>query len=339
MQYRKLGNSDLNVSVIGLGTNNFGNPIRISEHADSAAVIHKCLDEGINFIDTSNNYGGGQSEVHIGEALQGRRNEAIVATKFNLTKREGQSIPNRINTAVEESLGKLQTDHIDLYQIHFPGDGISQEEVIEPMNKLVEQGKVRYIGECNYGAWRHSVTNSTAEKKGWPQMVSAQNNYNILRRHVELEIIPYCERFGIAFLPYFPLGGGFLTGKYQPGQEAPAGSRGAEGSGIISKTRNAKNEAVLAKLEAFTAERGHTVLELAFAWLLAHPCIPSVIAGTSSIAQIDGNVAAGDWRLTPEELEEVNQIAIWDGTGEAVDGTAGGVGARAARGAQPQGAR
>ena len=161
-------------------------------------------------------------------------------------------------------------------------------------------------------------------------MVSAQNHFNILRRHVELEIIPFCERFNIAFLPYFPLGGGFLTGKYQPGAEAPAGSRGAEGSGIISKTRNSRNEAVLANLEIFCSERGRSVLDLAFSWLLSHQCIPSVIAGTRLIEQIEANIEASKWNLSDEEIEEVNKIAAWDGTGEVVDGSVGGVGARAA---------
>lgn len=338
MEYRKLGNTDLEVSVVGLGGNVYGPP-RLDQETGSKNIDH-AMELGVNFLDTAIGYGEGQSETIIGNALKGKRDKMIIATKFNLrSRKEDVSVYDHIMGQAEDSLSKLQTDHIDLYQIHLPVPTLSEEEVLEPMAKLHEQGKIRYLGECNYGAWRHAVTNAAAEKKGWPQMVSSQNNYNILRRHVELEIIPYCERSNIAFLPYFPLGGGFLTGKYQPGKEPPEGSRGAEGSGIISKTRNARNEALLAKLEAFTAERGHTVLELAFAWLLAHPCIPSVIAGTSSIAQIDGNVAAGEWRLTPEELEEVNQIAAWDGTGESVDGSSGGVGARAARGAQPQGAR
>ena len=338
MEYRKLGNTDLEVSVVGLGGNVYGPP-RLDQETGSKN-IGRAMELGVNFLDTAIGYGEGQSETIIGNALKGKRDKMIIATKFDLrSRKEDVSVYDHIMGQAEDSLTKLQTDHIDLYQIHLPVPALSEEEVLEPFAKLVEQGKVRYIGECNYGAWRHSVTNATAEKKGWPQMVSAQNNYNILRRHVEMEIIPYCERFDIAFLPYFPLGGGFLTGKYQPGQEAPAGSRGAEGSGIVGKTRNARNEALLAKLEAFTAERGHTVLELAFAWLLAHPCIPSVIAGTSTIAQVEANIAAGEWRLTPEELEEVNQIAAWDGTGEPVDGTPGGVGARAAAGAQPQVAR
>ena len=159
MQYRRLGESDLNVSVIGLGTNNFGNPARIGEHAHSKRVIDKCLDVGINLIDTANIYGNGESEVHIGEALRGRRNEAIIATKFNLNSLDGESPRDRIMKNVEESLTKLQTDVIDLYQIHFIPHGLPDEEYLEPLNDLVTEGKVRYVGECNYSGWRHSDVN------------------------------------------------------------------------------------------------------------------------------------------------------------------------------------
>ena len=210
--------------------------------------------------------------------------------------------------------------------------GVPEEEMLEPLGQLVEQGKVRYIGESNFAAWRHAVTNLVAQQHSWPAMVSSQNHYNILHRHVELEILPYCERFNVGFLPYFPLGGGFLTGKYRPGQEAPARSRGAEGSGIIASTRNAKNEATLAKLEEFAQQRGHTVLELAFGWLLAHKAVSSVIAGTMTEQQVESNVAAASWELIAEEVEEVNQLATWDGTSAAVDGASGG--ARAPMGAR-----
>jgi aryl-alcohol dehydrogenase-like predicted oxidoreductase len=316
MQYRKLGDSDLNVSVIGLGTNNFGNPTRITEHADSATVIHKCLDEGINFIDTSNNYGGGQSEVHIGEALKGRRNEAIVATKFNLTKREGQSIPDRINTAVEESLGKLQTDHIDLYQIHFPGDGISQEEIIEPMNKLVEQGKVRHIGECNYSGWRHAQADHASEHHGWARMVSSQNHYHLFRRQIELELLPYCTEANVGVLPYFPLAGGWLTGKYKAGDTPAESARRMVGQ--LQGDDAAR--VTLNKLDAYANEHGHTILDLAFAWLIAHSAVSSVIAGAMTPAQVEGNAKAAEWVMTLEERDEVDAIAAWGGSDNDIEG-------------------
>ena len=328
MEYRQLADTDLHVSVVGLGGNVYGPP-RLDQE-QTVANIDRALELGVNFLDTAIGYGEGHSETFIGNALKGRRGEMIIATKFAMRNRkEGVSVRQHILDSCDESLAKLQTDHIDLYQIHQPAPAIPEEEIMEPLGLLVEQGKARYLGESNYGAWRHAVTNAAAERKGWPRMVSAQNHYNILRRHVELEILPYCRRFNVAFLPYFPLGGGFLTGKYRPGQAPPPGSRGAEGSGIIAKTRNERNEAVLAQLEAFCAERGRNVLELAFGWLLAQQAIPSVIAGTSSPAQIEANVNAAAWTLTDEEVAEVNRIAAWDGSGEVVDGSAGGVGARA----------
>ncbi len=329
MEYRKVGKTDLNVSIVGLGGNVYGPP-RLDQD-NSTKNINRAMELGINFIDTAIGYGEGESENFIGNTLQGKRQNMVIATKFTLrTRKEGVSVKDHILSQAEESLTKLKTEYIDLYQIHMAVPGMAEEEVLEPLAKLVEDGKVRYLGESNYGAWRHAITNSIAESKGWPGMVSAQNHFNILRRHVELEIIPFCERFNIAFLPYFPLGGGFLTGKYQPGAEAPAGSRGAEGSGIISKTRNSRNEAVLANLEIFCSERGRSVLDLAFSWLLSHQCIPSVIAGTRLIEQIEANIEASKWNLSDEEIEEVNKIAAWDGTGEVVDGSVGGVGARAA---------
>jgi aryl-alcohol dehydrogenase-like predicted oxidoreductase len=332
MEYRRLGTSELKVSVVGLGGNTFGPPRATQEQ--STKIIMKAKELGINLIDTAIGYGEGESERFIGNAIKEDRKHFIVATKFTLRNRkEGESVRDRILSQCDESLQKLQTDYIDLYQLHQPNASVSEEELLEPLAHLVEQGKIRYIGECNYGAWRHAITNLTAEKNSWPIMVSSQNHYNILHRHVELEVLPYCERFNVGFLPYFPLGGGFLTGKYQPGQAPPAGSRGAEGSGIIANTRNAKNEAILEKLEEMAHRNDHTVLDLAFGWLLAHEAVSSVIAGTMSESQVESNAAAGNWTLSPEELEEVNQLASWDGTGGAVDGASGGsrptMGARA----------
>ena len=317
MEYRKLGTSDLQVSVIGLGTNNFGNPSRITDHAESARVLHKCLDLGINFIDTADRYGEGQSEVHIGEALlkDGRRKDAIIATKFNLNNLNGKPVRDRIMESVETSLKKLQTDYIDLYQIHFPVPGLSQEEVLEPLSQLVKDGKVRYIGECNYAGWRHAHADAVSEKKGWPRMVSSQNYYNVFRRQVELELLPFCTEANVGFLPYFPLAGGWLSGKYQPGAAPPQGARRMVGQ--LQKDENA--HAVLAKLDAFAQERGRTLLDLAFAWLLAHPAVSSVIAGAMNPEQVGANAKAADWRMSVEERDAIDEIAAWDGNGEEVE--------------------
>lgn len=315
MLYRKLGDSGLDVSVIGLGANNFGNPSRISDHADSKRVLDECRDVGINLIDTANIYGGGQSEVHIGEALRGVRGDFLIATKFNLNGLNGQSPADRIRADVEESLAKLRTDVIDLYQIHFIPHGIPHEEYLGPLNDLVAQGKVRYIGECNYSGWRHADANRAAEARGWARFVSSQNNYSLMRRHAELELLPYCTEHNVGFLPYFPLAGGWLTGKYSGGAEVPGSARRMVGQ--LQGDERAR--AVLAKLDAFAGERGRSVLDLAFAWLLAHPAVSSVIAGAMTPEQVEANAAAADWTLTIEERDAVDAIALWDGTDEEIE--------------------
>ena len=316
MQYRKLGSSDLNVSVIGLGTNNFGNPQRITDKAASAAVINKCLDLGINFIDTADMYGGGQSEVHIGEALKARRKEAILATKFNIAKLEDESIKARIHRKIDESLAALQTDYIDLYQIHFPGNDVPQEEILGPMNDLVIAGKVRAIGECNYAGWRHAHADAVSTRHGWAHMVSSQNYYNLFRRQVELELLPFCTAQNVGFLPYFPLAGGWLTGKYKASDTPGEGARRMVGQ--LQGDDAARQ--TLDKLDAYAAEKGHTILELAFSWLLAHPAVSSVIAGAMTIEQVEANATAGDWVMTDEERDEIDAIAGWDGTAEEIEG-------------------
>ena len=327
MQYRKLGTSDLNVSVIGLGTNNFGNPNRIPDPADSAKVINQCLDLGINLIDTADVYGGGQSEVHIGEALKTRRDEAIIATKFNLGKMENETVRQRIERKVDESLKLLQTDRIDLYQIHHPGTGYSQEEILEPLNDLVKAGKVLAIGECNYASWRHAEADHVSHHHDYARMVSSQNYYNLFRRQVELELLPYCTEANVGFLPYFPLAGGWLTGKYKRGDAA--GETARKMVGQLQGDDAARD--VLDKLDAYAAEHGHTILELAFSWLLAHPAVSSVIAGAMTPEQVISNATVGDWVLTLEERDEIDAIAAWDGTGEEIEGSGPGSPARIAR--------
>ena len=316
MQYRKLGSSDLNVSVIGLGTNNFGNPQRITDKAASAAVINKCLDVGINLIDTADMYGGGQSEVHIGEALKSRRKEAILATKFNIAKLEDESIKARIHRKIDESLTALQTDYIDLYQIHYPTNDVPQEEILGPMNDLVVAGKVRYIGECNYSGWRHAHADAVSAKLGLAHMVSSQNYYNLFRRQVELELLSFCTAQNVGFLPYFPLAGGWLTGKYKATDTAGESARRMVGE----LQGDAAARQTLDKLDAYAAEKGHTILELAFSWLLAHPAVSSVIAGAMTVEQVEANATAGDWAMTDEERDEIDAIAGWYGSAVEIEG-------------------
>ncbi len=315
MEYRKLGSSDLDVSVIGLGTNNFGNADRIPDPADSAKVIHACLDAGVNFIDTAPSYSNGTSEEHIGHGLKGRRQEAIVATKFQISKREGQSVRDRIKESTDLSLKRLQTDYVDLMQIHFPDPDVSQEEILEPMNGLVHQGKVRFIGECYYASWRHAQADAVSERNGWAKFVSAQSYYNLLRRQLELELLPFCTDNNIGFLPYFPLAGGWLTGKYSGVSEVPSTARRMVGQ--LQGDEAAR--ATLGKLDAFANERGHSMVELAFAWMLARPAVSSVIAGSMNDDQVAANAKAGEWHLSAEERAAVDDIAAWDGSGEEVE--------------------
>ena len=315
MEYRKLGNSGLDVSVIGLGTNNFGNPNRIPDPAQSARVVHKCLDVGINFIDTAASYSKGESEVHIGEALKGRRGDAIVATKYNLTNLDGQSPRDRVMQEVEKSLRNLQTDYIDLYQIHVANAELSHEEVLEPLNELVEQGKVRVIGESNYSGWRHAQADAASAQRGWARFETSQGYYNLFRRQAELELLPFCTAANVGFLPYFPLAGGWLTGKYRSG--SAIGEHARRMVGQLQGDEAAV--ATLDKLDAYANEHGHSVLDLAFSWLLAHPAVGSVIAGAMTEEQAEANATAGDWKMTIEERDAIDAIAPWDGTGNEVE--------------------
>ena len=315
MQYRQLGNTDLNVSVIGLGTNNFGNPSRIADKKISQRVIDKCIDLGINFLDTANIYGNGESEIHIGEALKGKRNDVLIATKFNLTNLNGESPKSRIQKNIEESLRKLQTDVIDLYQIHFVPNDIPHEEYLEPLNELIVEGKVRHLGECNYSSWRHADTTRIADSHGWSNFVSSQNNYSLMHRHAELELLPYCTEHKVGFLPYFPLAGGWLTGKYASGNEVPQSARR-----MVGQLQNdSASQSVLGKLDAFASEHDKTLVDLAFAWLLAHPAVSSVIAGAMTEEQVISNANAADWILDREQRDQVDEIAYWEGSNEDIE--------------------
>lgn len=318
MEKRKVGNSDLDVSVVGLGGNVFGPP-RLDQDA-SNANIHRAQDLGINFIDTAAIYGQGQSETFIGNALKGRRQDWVIATKFTLRDLGDETPVQRIVRQTNESLQFLQTDYIDLMQIHFPEPSVPPELILETLNAFVKEGKIRYIGECNYASWRHAEAIQVARQNGWPEMVSAQNHYNLVRRHVELEILPFCNNYNVGFIPYFPLGAGVLTGKYRPGEPPPPGTRGAAGSPAVTRARTPHNEVIAETLKTWAGDRGHTLAELAVAWLLSRPMLSSVITGTSSVSQVEANAKSAEWKLTPEEVQEVDEIAKWDGTGEGTEG-------------------
>ena len=306
MQYRQLGTSGLQVSAIGLGTNNFG---RRLDAAATETVVHAALDAGVNMIDTSNSYGSVYSEEFIGRALNGRRHEAVIATKVSSRVSDG---PNNAGNSrkhiydqVDVSLRKLRTDYIDLYQIHWWDPNTPIEETLRTLDELIRVGKVRYAGCSNFAAWQVCESHWTAKTLGINEFVSMQPHYSMLYRKPEEEMIPFCEKYGIGILPYYPLENGFLTGKYRRGKPAPDGTRLSEGD---RGTLTSENFDILEGLEAFASERGHTILELAFAWLLASPMVSSVIAGATRVEQVEANAASVSWSLTAKEVEEVNAI-------------------------------
>ena len=306
MEYRQLGNSGLQVSEIGLGTNNFGR--RLDAEA-SAVVIDHALDVGINLIDTSNSYGRGTSEEYIGRALKGKRAQAIIATKVSSRMGEGPNLAGNsrqhIVREVENSLRRLDTDYIDLYQIHWWDDNTPIEETLRTLDDLISQGKVRYLGNSNFKAWQACEAAWAAKSIGTAPFVSAQPKYSMLDREIEDELVPFCMKYGLGILPYYPLANGFLTGKYRRGQAPPEGARlSANDRGMFSDA----NYDILEGLECFAQQSDHTVLDLAFAWLLANSGVSSVIAGATSAAQIIANAKTSGWQLTPEEMDEINQI-------------------------------
>jgi aryl-alcohol dehydrogenase-like predicted oxidoreductase len=304
MEYRKLGNSGLNVSAIGLGANTFG---WVIDEQASIAVIHQALEQGINYIDTADIYDRGRSEEFVGEALKNKRHQVILASKFGRTMGEGPNFRGGsryyIMRAIEASLKRLQTDYLDLYQMHEPDPETPIEETLRTLDDLVKAGKVRYIGSSNFKAWQLSEAVWTSRANHLHYFVTEQPRYNILDREIEEELVPFCQRYNIGIIPWGPLAGGFLSGKYRRGEKAAADWRLAKPIPIYGNLFTEDNYTRLAKLEAFAVERGHTVGELAIAWLLAKPWISTVIAGVHKVEQISANIKAVDWKLTAEELK------------------------------------
>lgn len=308
MDYRQLGTAGVRVSVIGLGTNQFGGKV---DQQGVNEIIAGALDQGINFIDTADVYTQGRSEETLGVALKGRWNNVVLATKVRSSMGDG---PNDAGASryhmlngVEASLRRLQSDHIDLYQIHRWDDTTPIEETLRTLDDLVRSGKVRYVGASNFAAWQLAQANLLAEVHNWTPFVTIQPHYHLLERAIEQELIPYCTAHQVGILPYFPLAGGFLTGKYRRGESAPAGSRGTNSS-YVQQYMTDTNYDTLEQLEAWARERGHTLGELAHAWLLAQPPVSSVISGATTLEQVQANAMAAGWNLTPEERAEVNAL-------------------------------
>jgi len=311
MQFRNLGTTGLKVSEVGLGCNNFG--LRV-DASGTAEVVAAALDSGVNFFDTADCYGETNSEVFLGQALGKRRGEVVIATKFGLPMGDSPLLKGAsrryVMRAAEASLRRLNTDYIDLYQIHLPDSETPILETLEALTDLVHQGKVRYIGCSNFSGWQVADADWTATAAGSSSFVSAQNQYSLLDRRVEKELIPACAHFGLGLLPYFPLASGLLTGKYQRNQAPPAGARLSNPGAAVTSSLNDANFDRLEALAHFAGESEHTLLQLAFCWLLSQPLISSVIAGATSPTQVQSNVAAAeDWRLNEEEMRRVATLS------------------------------
>ncbi|HKW49125.1 MAG TPA: aldo/keto reductase [Gemmatimonadaceae bacterium] len=303
MEYRHIGS--LEVSIVGLGGNNFGRRL----NADATArVVQAALDAGITFLDTAELYGDGQSEEYLGRALRGKRQSAIIATKFGYKTappdRRGQ--PANVRRAADASLSRLGTDYIDLFQLHSPDPNTPIADTLGALDDLVRAGKVREIGCSNFSVKQLHEAES-AFRPGHAHFVSVQNEYSLMHRDPEADVLPECERAGLAFIPYFPLANGLLTGKYRRGKPIPRSTRLSEGSASLSD----ENLSIVEELVHFGESRKHTVLELAFAWLLAHPAVASVIAGATKPEQVKSNAAAAKWKLTPEERAAVDALAVY----------------------------
>ncbi len=299
----------LQVTVVGIGCNNFG---RRLDAAGAAAVVHAALDEGITFFDTADIYGEGKSEEMLGAALKGRREEAVIATKFGHFSGGSERGGSRrwIRIAVEDSLRRLDTDWIDLYQLHTPDPETPVEETLETLTELVSEGKIRCAGSSNFAGWQIADADWVARTRGLTRFVSVQNAYSLLDRSVETEVIPACERFDVAMIPYSPLANGLLTGKHRRGQPPVPGSRLASVPGAnASRWLTDHNFDIVEALERFAGDRNVTLLDVAIGGLAAQPRVASVIAGAMSPEQVQANARAGRWRPTAADLEELDRIA------------------------------
>jgi aryl-alcohol dehydrogenase-like predicted oxidoreductase len=310
MTYRQLGESGLTVSTVGLGCNQIGGRLDLSATKD---VVDAAIDAGMTLFDTADIYGGetGASERLLGEALEGRRDRVVLATKFGMSMR-GATLPEveargsrrYIRASVEGSLRRLRTDHIDLYQMHQPDVRTPIEETLDALDELVRAGKVRYIGSSNFAGWQIVDADWTARASGGARFISAQNNYSLLQRDAEVEVVPAAEQVGVGLIPYYPLARGLLTGKYRRGEGAPPGSRLATNPAVLA---GADWETIEA-LQKFAAERGLTMLDVAIGGLAAQPGVASIIVGATSPDQVVANAKAGAWEPDAADLLEIDDI-------------------------------
>ena len=314
MKLRQIGTTQLNVSTVGLGCNNFG--LRIDGGEPSRAVIHKALHLGITFFDTADVYGNrGGSETALGRYLGARRKDIVIASKFGNAMDDGgthstmQGASRRyMMSAVEASLKRLKTDWIDIYQLHRFDPATPLDETLQAFDDLIQQGKIRYAGISSPAAWQLVDMQWTARHNGWAPLTTCEVEYSLLARDPERELIPAMRKHGTSLLPYYPLASGFLTGKYRRDAAQPDGARLSQGKRYRDMYMTDANWARLEGLEAFCQQRGRTLLELAFSWLAVQPVIACVIAGATRPEQLEVNVKAADWALTPDELKEIDRI-------------------------------
>jgi aryl-alcohol dehydrogenase-like predicted oxidoreductase len=299
------------VSVVGIGCNNFG---RKMDESETRLVVDAAIDHGINLFDTADIYGVGASETLLGKALQGRRDDVVIATKFGMDMQGENGIDHGargarryIVRAAEASLRRLGTDYIDLYQMHAPDPATPIDETLAALDDLVRAGKVRYLGNSNFAGWQIADADWVARTKDFTPFISAQNEYSWLKRDIEAEVIPACDRFGLGMLPFFPLSSGLLTGKYRRDAEPPVGSRLSEAR--VAHRLAAANWDTIEALEAFAAGRGITILDVAIGGLAAQPTVTSVIAGATTPEQVSANVAAGQWIPTADDLDEIRRLS------------------------------
>ena len=309
MEYRRLGRSGLEISLVGIGCNNFGRRCDLDQ---TKAVVNKAIDLGINFFDTADIYGeDGNSEEFLGKAIGKNRHSTVIATKFagNMGSGPMESGASRkhIMDAVEASLRRLDTDYIDLYQVHFPDLLTPLEETISTLDDLVRAGKVRYIGHSNFAGWQIAHAHWIAEHHHLTPFISAQNHWSLLEREVEREVIPSANAFGLGVLPYFPLACGLLTGKYKRDEPAPSGTRLVSGP-MADRVLTDNNFDIVESLESFAQESGHSILELAFSWLASNSNVSSVIAGATRPEQVESNIQAVNWELTSDEMAKIDVI-------------------------------
>ncbi len=313
MEYRNLGNSDLKASEVGLGGDTFGHYV---DEQGTIAIVDHALESGINFIDTADVYGHGHSEELLGKALKGKRNKFIVATKFGIALGKapqpfdtppGLGARDYVMKAVDASLKRLQTDYIDLYQFHMPDPITPIEETLRALDDIVRSGKVRYIGCSNFASWELCEALWVSRAAGITSFVSVQPKYNLLDRYIEQELVPCCQAYNISVIPWFPLAAGLLTGKYKRGEPPPEGTRFGSNPEFYTRMITDDQFDILDKLQAFVRECGHTMTELAISWLISHPWMGPVIAGVTRTEQITANVKAAEWKLTADEMAQLDQ--------------------------------